>query len=289
MIDAEDMVPAWREKGQTLPIIGRFFKNRPKVAVIRLAGVIADSNRKGGISYNRAHKIIEKAFHVSGVREVVLLINSPGGAPAQCALITSLIRHLADDKSLPVTAFIEDVAASGGYWLACAADQIYAQNSSIVGSIGVISSSFGFDGLIDRFDVTRRVHTSGKDKNFMDPFLPEKQKDISRLKDVQKAIHEDFKRWVVERRDVRLNGQDSELFEGGFWPGMQAQELGLIDGIGSLRPIMKDKYGQDVKFLELSLDKQIVPNLLGLRSQSDFAGDVINGLETRAHWSRYGL
>lgn len=289
MSETSDTLPEWRQQAQTLPIIGGFFKKRPKVAVIRLSGVIADGGRKGGISYARTHKVIEKAFQISGVKEVCFLINSPGGAPAQCALIGGLVRHLAEDKDVEVSAFVEDVAASGGYWLACAADTIYAQNSSIIGSIGVISASFGFDSLIEKYGVSRRVHTAGRDKSFMDPFLPEKQKDISRLKDIQKAIHEDFKAWVRGRREGLLSAEDKEIFEGGFWAGQQAQELGLIDGIGLLRPVMKEKYGQDVKFLELSYDKQIVPNLLGLKSGFDWADDAIQVIENRAHWSRFGL
>ena len=214
-----------------LPIIGGILKPKPRVAVIRLSGVISDGGAgRSTISHHRFEKAIAGAFEEYDLKAVLLVINSPGGSPAQSALVGDQIRRLADDNDVPVYAFVEDVAASGGYWLACAADEIYANETSIVGSIGVISSGFGMKELIEKYGVERRVHTSGKNKSFLDPFADEKPADVKRLKDIQWDLHETFIGWVKERRGDKLKGKDADLFDGRFWTGKQAMELGLIDG-----------------------------------------------------------
>ena len=222
-----------RDDLKDVPVLGALLTPKPKVAVIRMSGVIADgSGRKETISYNAYKDLITKAFEIHKLQAVALVINSPGGSPAQSALIGKLIRDLAEEKEVPILAFVEDVAASGGYWLACAADEIYALDVSIVGSIGVISASFGLKELAERYGVERRIHTSGKEKSFLDPFLEEKPADVKRLKGLQRELHDRFIEWVVTRRGDRLTGSDKELFEGAFWTGARAKELGLIDEIG---------------------------------------------------------
>ncbi|MEM9469920.1 MAG: S49 family peptidase [Pseudomonadota bacterium] len=279
-----------------LPYVGSLFTMKPMVSVVRMAGVIADSSqmRKAGINHQKFSKVIEKAFDVPDLKAVALVINSPGGAPTQCSLISSQIRSLAEEKEVPVFAFIEDVAASGGYWLACCGDKIYAQNSSIVGSIGVISASFGLEEFIKRYDINRRVYTSGKDKSFLDSFLPEQSKDVTRLKKLQSAIHDDFKNWVKERRDDRLNGTDNTLMEGAFWTGGEALEKGLIDGIGSISHVMKEEFGEDVKLIDFAPDKKWFPSLSPFgdgeaRLEGDMVLQAFDAVETRGYWSRYGL
>lgn len=277
-----------------LPVIGDWLEPCPKVSVVRFAGVIADSNsRRQGISHHRFSKIIEKAFDKTGIEAVVLLINSPGGSPAQTSLIASQIRQLAEEKELPVFAFVEDVAASGGYWLACAADEIYTQDTSIVGSIGVISASFGFEDFIEKHGINRRVHTSGKEKSFLDPFVAEKTGDITRLKSIQKEMHVSFIDWVKDRRGEKLKGTDKDMFEGQFWTASPALDKGIIDGVGDVRSVMREKYGDNVKLIDLTPDRKI-PLLGALSAKLDIGGgsladDVLDTIETRAVWSRYGL
>lgn len=273
-----------------LPLIGKAVEIKNKVAVIRMSGVIADQGRKGGISWARYIGIIERAFNVPDIDEVCLVINSPGGSPAQCSLISTLIRDLAREKDIPVTAFVEDVAASGGYWLACAADQIYVQPASIVGSIGVISAMFGFDKTIKKYDVERRVYTAGEDKSFLDPFQPEDPKAVKRLKDMQKEIHKGFIDWVKERRGKKLNGTDKTLFNGHTWVGAQAIEKGLVDEIGDVYTVMRAKHGKKVKFIPIEPDKPFIQSLIsGSSAKLPTADDLIYAAENRAMWNRYGL
>lgn len=286
-----DEAPFNWKKLESLPLVGKLFKRGPKIPVIRLAGVIADSTMKrGGISYAKISKVIDKAFAMEKAPAIALIINSPGGAPAQSQLIGGMIRRLADEKQISVIAFVEDVAASGGYWLACAADQIYAQETSIVGSIGVISASFGFEDFIDKHGIKRRLHTSGREKSMLDPFLPEKAEDVARLKDIQHDMHRHFIDWVKSRRGAKLNGRDDELFEGRFWLGSVALDMGLIDAIGDSYSVLKEKYGQDVRFVELSPDKKLFPFLpRGLVHIENWADDVLSTIEDRSLWSRFGL
>ncbi|MGH1399109.1 MAG: S49 family peptidase [Alphaproteobacteria bacterium] len=272
------------------PVIGGVFKPKPKVAIIRMSGVIADSGTKrGGISFQKFRPIIDEAFDVFDLRAVALIINSPGGSPAQSALIADHIRRLAEEKDVPVYAFIEDVAASGGYWLACAADEIYGNAASISGSIGVISAGFGFTDLIARYGVERRVHTSGKDKGFLDPFVEEKPADVKRLKALQTDLHDLFKDWVRERRGERLVAADKEVFEGQFWTSAQAAELGIIDGVGEARSFAKDKFGDEIRFAEFVPDKRFIPSLLGADAKGGLVADLAETVESRSVWQRFGL
>ncbi len=276
------------DKMADMPVIGGIIKPKEKVAVIRMSGVITDAQtRKPTISHNRYADILNEAFDVYNLKAVALVLNCPGGSPAQSALIGAHIRRLAEEKEIPVYAFAEDVAASGGYWLACAADKIYAQDVSIVGSIGVISASFGFQDFIERYGVERRVHTSGKDKGFLDPFQSEKADDVLRLKDIQKDIHERFISWVKERRGERLNEDNEPLFEGGFWTGGRAQTLGLIDGIGDVYSVMRKEYGEDIKFKDFEPSSGFIAGLLG--ADTSVGEKLVEGLEAKGQWQRYGL
>lgn len=276
-----------------LPVIRDQVESKPKVAVLRMAGVIADASqiRRAGINFEKFKKPIDKAFETPGLSALALVINSPGGAPAQCSLIATHIRALAEEKDIPVYAFIEDVAASGGYWLACIGDEIYAQSTSIVGSIGVISAGFGLDNFIKRYDVTRRVYTSGRDKSFLDPFKPEKSEDIDRLKTLQKTMHDDFKAWVGTRRGARLTADDTELMEGAFWTGRHAEEFGLIDGIGTLYSVMKDKLGDDIRFVDIEVEKKSLLSMLPMMegAKGDMIVDAIDTIDVKSYWTRYGL
>lgn len=283
------------KKLKSLPVINKILKDVPCVSVIRFSGVIADaSNRRSGVSYTKFAKAIDKAFDRKDIKAVVLLINSPGGSPAQCSLISAHMRRLADKKNVPVYAFVEDVAASGGYWLSCIADEIYVQESSIVGSIGVVSASFGFQDFIEKHGVERRVHTAGNSKSFMDPFLPVDEADVKRLKGLQKDIHKSFKEWVKSRRGDKLNGTDATLFEGQFWTGQVALEKGLVDGIQDAHGFLFEKFGEDVKQIECSPESKKLFGLLPIGGklslgQDKIVGQILDTVETRGEWSRYGL
>ena len=259
-----------------------FVTKDPVVAGLRLQGIIA------GGSPARLNDIglaptIEKAFRRGRPAAVALLLNSPGGSPVQSSLIAARIRRLADEKGIPVIAFVEDVAASGGYWLATAADEIYADANSIVGSIGVISAGFGFNKFISRYGVERRVYTAGDSKAMLDPFQPEKDEDIARLRELQDQIHGTFKAQVRARRGARL-ADDPALFTGEIWVGARAQEKGLIDGIGHMVPVMKDRFGARTRFVTY---KQRRPFLS--RFGARLAADALAGVEDRAAYARFGL
>ncbi|PLX44659.1 MAG: S49 family peptidase [Hyphomicrobiales bacterium] len=284
-------LPWWR---RLLP--GRWREPRPVVAVLRLTGAIgAVSPLKSGLTLHQLDDAIEKAFALKGAKAVALAINSPGGSPVQSALIYRRIRELAEEKELPVYAFAEDVAASGGYMLALAGDEIYGDVSSIIGSIGVISAGFGFDKAIKKLGVERRVHTAGLNKLSLDPFSPEKEEDVKRLKDLQLNIHEAFIAMVRERRGDKLNGPDEELFSGAFWSGGPALELGLIDGLQHMRSFLRAKYGDKVALKVMTAEKGWLKKRLGLARgpqallPRDWAGDMIAALEERGLWSRFGM
>ena len=271
----------------------------PVVPVVRLYGAIGISSPlRPGLTYASVTGSLEKAFNTSGAVAVALSINSPGGSPVQSNLIFKRIRQLAEEKEIPVYAFAEDVAASGGYMLALAADEIYADPSSIVGSIGVVSASFGFDKLIEKIGVERRVHTAGKSKSILDPFQPEKATDVRRLKEIQGDIHETFKAMVRERRKDHLPEKDGDLFTGAFWTGGGALELGLIDGIGDLREILTEKFGEKVKLKLVSPPRNLFRRALpisGIGAGNDirlvegWADELLGTLEARAIWTRFGL
>jgi len=265
----------------------------PVVPVVRLTGVIGGPSLRGsGLSLHGLNATLERAFKVRGAKAVALAINCPGGSPVQSALIAERIRALAADKQLPVLAFIEDVGASGGYWLALAADEIFADARSIVGSVGVIHAGFGFDMAISRLGIERRVHTAGAKKALLDPFRPQDPDDVARLHAILQEIHAGFKTAVRERRGNRLGASDAELFEGQIWTGQNALGLGLIDGLGSLHGILKARYGDKVKLPQISPARFWWQRRLGLGRRLDagaVVADVLDGLAERALWGRYGL
>jgi signal peptide peptidase SppA len=273
-----------------LPFFSR--RRRPSVSVVRCYGVIAGTGR-GRLNLPSLARHLEKAFGASGVKAVALDINSPGGSPVQSALIYKRVRALAAEKKVPVFAFAQDVAASGGYWLACAGDEIFADENSVVGSIGVISGSFGLTGLMERIGVERRMHTSGEKKGFLDPFLPEKDEDLARLKELQGDIHGSFKALVRDRRQGKLKGDEDSLFSGEFWTGRRALDLGLIDGLGDLRGIMRQRFGDKVRFRVFGGEVSWLRRRLGLagleRPGAGWTDDIIGAIEARVLWSRYGL
>ncbi|WP_095588386.1 S49 family peptidase [Actibacterium ureilyticum] len=260
-----------------------FVKSAPTVAVVRLSGVIAAGNRPGMLNDVTLAPVLEKAFKRGKPDAVALLINSPGGSPAQSSLIAHRIRRLSAETDVPVYAFVEDVAASGGYYLAVAADTIWLDHHSIAGSIGVISSGFGFQDLIARYGVERRVHTAGRSKSFLDPFQAEKSDDVARLKQLQEQIHATFIGFVTERRGARLS-DNPDLFTGEVWIGQGAVDAGLADGVAHLEPKMKEIFGDKVGFNRYTLRRSLFQRFGAQMLHG--AGDLI---EERALCARYGL
>ncbi len=243
---------------------------------------------KQGIEYSSQEDVIKKAFSVKKSKAVAITINSPGGSPVQSHLIYKFIREQAKKYKKKVIVFTEDVAASGGYLIACSGDEIYANASSIVGSIGVIYSSFGFKDLIKKIGVQRRVYTAGKNKSTLDPFLEEKEEDIDRLKKIQLELHQEFINVVEESRGSSLNKNDGiELFSGEFWSGKKAKELGLVDGIGNAEQILREKFGEDVVIKNFEKTKGWLSKKLS--SSEDNADKLISILEERSIWQRYGF
>jgi serine protease SohB len=271
----------------------------PVVPVIRLSGAIGLSTPlRPGVTLAGVARPLERAFGMRRARAVALLINSPGGSPVQSHAIYRRIRQLAEEKGVPVIAFAEDVIASGGYMIACAADEIVCDPSSIVGSIGVVGGSFGFVRLMEKLGIERRLYTSGERKAMLDPFLPEKPDDVNRLKAVQRDIHEDFIALVKERRGARLVGPENDLFSGEFWTGRKAVELGIADSVGDLRSTLRQRFGDDVVTPLVSPARgwlgRVQPGVGatewdGFLHRPNFAGEVISALEARALWARYGL
>jgi len=275
----------------------RFRAGIPVVPVVRLSGVIGvTSPLRPGMTLASVARALERAFEVSNARAVAVIINSPGGSPAQSHLIFRRIRDLAAEKQIPVLAFIEDVGASGGYMLACAGDEIICDPFSIVGSIGVVGGSFGFVELMEKIGVERRLYTSGEHKAMLDPFLPEKPDDVARIKAVQKDIHAHFIALVKERRGAKLKGDDDTLFSGEFWTAGTAIEFGLADRIGDLRTTLRARYGDKVRTPLIEGERSLLGRKLSgvglgklLSGERSLADDVISAIETRALWSRYGL
>src|SRR6185369_3620649 len=244
-----DTTPMQRVGAMLGPLLpARFRSDIPIVPVVRLTGAIGISSPlRPGMTMANVARSLERAFSMSNIKAVALAINSPGGSPVQSHLIFKRIRALADEKKVPVIAFVEDVAASGGYMIACAADEIIADLSSIVGSIGVVGGSFGFDKLIEKIGVERRLYTSGENKAMLDPFLPEKPEDVERLKALQREIHESFIALVKARRGSKLDSRETALFSGAYWTGQRGRELGLVDAIGDLRTTLRERYGDKVR------------------------------------------
>ena len=264
-----------------------FLKKKKLIAHIKLNGVIGNVGKfKQGIDFSGQEEIIKKAFSFKKASAVVISINSPGGSPVQSHLIYKFIRTQAKKNKKKVIIFAEDVAASGGYLIACAGDEIYANSSSIIGSIGVIYSSFGFTELIKKIGVERRVHTAGKNKSTLDPFLDEKKEDIERLKTIQLDLHKDFIKVVEESRGEKLNKSGVELFSGEFWSGSKAKELGLIDNIGNADEILREKFGEDVVIKKFEKSKGWFAKKLAANDQID---QFANILEERSIWQRYGF
>jgi len=260
-----------------------FVENDPLVAVVRMNGVISSGGRGATLNDAGLAPVLEKAFKKGKPKAVALVLNSPGGSPVQSSLIGARIRRLSDETETPVVGFVEDVAASGGYWLAAAADEIFVDPSSIVGSIGVISASFGFHELMQRQGIERRVYTAGKDKSMLDPFRPERAEDVERLKDLQLQIHGSFIDHVKARRGDKLP-EDRDLFTGEIWVGSKAIEVGLVDGIGHLVPTMKDRFGDKVKFAVYGPKRPFLQ-----RFGSQILSDAMTQLDEKALWARYGL
>jgi signal peptide peptidase SppA len=262
----------------------------PVVAVMRLQGPIGIGGRRG-LSMERLAAPLERMFKTKGLAAVALVINSPGGSPAQSALIGGRIRALAEQEKLPVYAYVEDVAASGGYWIAAAADEIVADANSIVGSIGVISAGFGFPDLLRRLGVERRLHTSGARKSLLDPFGPEKPEDVERLRALQGELHGNFKAWVRARRGAKLKADDATLFEGEFWTGTKALDLGLIDALGDARADLRKRFGEKVRYRGFATQGGgLLRRWLGMAGvERDLAGDALDAMEARAAYTRFGL
>lgn len=275
-------------------------QRRPLVPVLRFSGAIGVvTPLRPGITLSTSAQAIEKAFTMRGADAVAIQINSPGGSAVQSTLLYRRIRALAEEKGLKVYVFAEDVAASGGYMLALAGDEIYADTSSIIGSIGVITATFGANELLAKIGVQRRVYTAGDNKDILDPFLPEKKSDIVKIKAIQRDVHQAFIDLVKERRGTKLKKSDKQLFTGEFWSGKTALELGLIDGLSDLRSKMREIYGDEVRF------KLVAPSTSWFRrkrgvfasdgnfgfgfSADGFAADLISAVEARALWSRFGF
>lgn len=275
----------------------RFRTDIPVVPVVRIAGVIGVvTPLRPGLLLSTIARSLERAFETPRARAVALIINSPGGSPSQSHLIFRRIRQLAEEKKIPVLAFVEDVGASGGYMLACAADEIICNDFSIVGSIGVVGASFGFHELMEKVGIERRLYTSGDRKVMLDPFLPQKPDDVKRIKAIQQDIHAHFIALVKERRGSRLNGPDKTLFSGEFWTAQKAVELGLADRLGDMRSTLRERYGDKVHTPLISAERSLFGRRLpgvnfadALTRQPGLADDLISALEIRAVWGRYGL
>jgi serine protease SohB len=298
----EPAFDAWRKRlaealRSMLP--RRFRSDIPVVPVVRLTGTIGFSTPlKPGLTLAGVARSLDRAFSMRHAKAVALVINSPGGSPSQSHLIFRRIRQLAEEKGLPVFAFVEDVGASGGYMIACAADEIVCDIFSIVGSIGVVGGSFGFDKLIEKIGIERRLYTSGERKAMLDPFLPEKPEDVERLKEIQNEIHKNFIALVKERRGTRLQGPEKTLFSGEYWTGATAVDLGIADAVGDLRSTLRARYGDEVFIPLVAVERGFfsrrVPGLgsellESIGARPGLVEEAVSTLEARALWSRFGL
>ncbi|MBR0827404.1 S49 family peptidase [Bradyrhizobium manausense] len=279
----------------------RFRPGAAVVPVVRLSGVIgAVTPLRPGMTLAGVARVLERAFSVRNAKAVALVINSPGGSPVQSRQIYLRIKQLAAEKKLPVLVFVEDVAASGGYMIACAGDEIFCDPSSILGSIGVVGGSFGFQEAIKRLGIERRLYTAGEHKAMLDPFLPENPDDVARLKSIQREIHQIFIALVKESRRARLKGTEDTLFTGEYWAGESAVSLGLADGIGDLRSTLRARYGEKVLTPVIAQPTGLLSGFLGRKSPgagqlsaleglSALPDDLISALETRAIWAKFGF
>jgi signal peptide peptidase SppA len=281
----------------------RFRSDLPVVPVVRLTGVIGFSTPlRPGLSIAGIARMLDRAFGVRNARAVALAINSPGGSAVQSHLIFRRIRALAEEKKLPVIAFVEDVAASGGYMIACAADEIVCDPSSIVGSIGVIGATFGFPEAMKRLGIERRVYTAGEHKSMLDPFLAENEDDVVRIKAIQQDIHSMFIGLVRERRGERLTGPENAVFTGEYWVAKTAKDFGLVDELGDVRAFLRQRFGEDVMMPPVPAERSFfgrrTPGVDGIApegllghgvARNGLVDDLISALETRAIWARFGL
>lgn len=264
----------------------------PIVASLTLSGVIGkDSKLESGINIENSAPLLKKAFETKNAKAVAISINSPGGSPVQSELIYNYIRELSKEKKVPVYTFAQDLSASGGYWLLLSGDEIYAHNSSLIGSIGVIFSGFGFVDLIKKIGVERRIYTEGKNKAILDPFTPEVEENIEILKNAQKSIFESFKELVSTRRNGKLTKAEDELFTGAFWSGKDAFKLGLIDGISDMRHKMKEKFGEKVEIKEITNKKGFLKSLLSSKSTigRDLSNNILYKIEEKLSFNKFGL
>ena len=269
-------------------------KTPPVVSVLRLNGAIGmRTGMSRGLSLASVSEPLERLFADKSVEAVAIIINSPGGSPVQAALIHDRIRKLAEDAEVEVITFAEDVAASGGYMLALAGDEFYAHENSIVGSIGVISAGFGFQQLIEKLGVERRVHTSGDRKGMLDPFKPEDPRDAAHLEALQREVHESFKSMVRKRRPGKLKGNEAEMFSGMFWTGAKAMQMGLVDGVGDMRSVCEQKFGEDVEFRVIQPRRSWFGSersgVSVTPSPQSWADTLLETVEDRALWARFGL
>ncbi|MBH71906.1 MAG: putative signal peptide peptidase SppA [Alphaproteobacteria bacterium MarineAlpha6_Bin6] len=273
-----------------------FFKKKI-IPVVHISGVIGNiGGLRNGVTISSVENLLEKAFKIKNAPAVAIIINSPGGSPVQSSLIYKRIRSLASKKKVKVIFFVEDVAASGGYYIACAGDEIYVDENSIIGSIGVIYASFGFEKLIKKYGIERRIFTTGKYKSILDSFQKQKLSDVKKLKSVQMEIFKNFKNVVLESRNRKINRKNQNIFSGGFWVGKEAIKLGLVDGIGDLKTTMEKKFGKKLKYLVIKPKKSFVKSIL---SKSFFSkefvdtkkiiSDIIAYMESRNIWGRYGF
>lgn len=267
-----------------------FLDRAPRVALVRLAGLIAAPSGPFATGLNAAGigPLLDRAFAIRRLSAVMLVVNSPGGSPVQSSLIAQRIRRLAEEKKVPVIAVIEDAAASGGYWIACAADEIVADPASILGSIGVISAGFGFDQAMAKLGVQRRLRTAGTEKSFLDPFRPEREPDVARLEELLGKLHDEFKSWVRSRRGAKLKAPDDTLFTGRFWTGRDAVQLGLADSLGDAEGEAKRRFGEKVRIIRVGTRRRGFPWRLipGVR---DGVEAIAAAAEERAAWARLGL
>ena len=283
--------------GRLLPRSMR--KSSVAIPVVRLHGTImaGGGQFRQSLSLASTAEVLEKAFAIKSAPAVAISINSPGGSPVQSRLIFRRIRDLATEKQRKVLVFVEDVAASGGYMIAVAGDEIFADPSSIVGSIGVVSASFGFPELLAKVGIERRVHTAGRNKALLDPFRPENPEDVERLKLLQLEVHETFIDLVRERRGGKL-ADDPDLFTGLFWTGRKGMELGLVDGLGDMRSVIRQRYGEGAELKLISPPRGLFGRRLGMFGVGAppaemvaraAAEGILDAAEERAAWSRFGL
>ena len=274
-----------------------FLKKKKIVPVVYMSGIIGNVGAlKNGITISSTQDLLEKAFKIKNSAAVALIINSPGGSPTQSSLIYKRIKKLAKKNKTKVIFFVEDVAASGGYYIACAGDEIYVDENSIVGSIGVIYTSFGFDKLIKKYGIERRIFTTGKYKSILDSFQKQKLSDVKKLKSIQTEIFKNFKEVVLKSRDRKINIQNKNIFSGSFWAGKEAIKLGLVDGIGDLNTIMEKKFGEKIKYIPIKPKKSFLKGILSrsfyfkdLVDTKKTISDMMEYMESRNIWGRYGF